>query len=119
MLLEEGHALLQVLAAQAPPVVEAVQRVQPGHQDEVQALACTPPPLELCQGAPEAQCRQSMCEGPQKVREACIAKGCEVCATMAGLRRQNQTLQRWWRLPMMMPSAKAMCTLPWESKQTQ
>ena len=43
VLLEEGDALLQVLAAEAPPVVEAVQRVQPGDQDEVQALACTQP----------------------------------------------------------------------------
>ena len=51
MLLEEGHALLQVLAAEAPPVVEAVQRVQPGDQDEVQALACTASLLKLHQGA--------------------------------------------------------------------
>ena len=40
VLLEEGDALLQVLAAQAPPVVEAVQRIQPGDQDQVQGLAC-------------------------------------------------------------------------------
>ena len=46
MLLEEGDALLQVLAAEAPTVVEAVQCVQPGDQDEVQALACTLPLLK-------------------------------------------------------------------------
>ena len=48
MLLEEGDALLQVLAAEAPAVVEAVQRVQPGDQNKVQALACMLSLLKFC-----------------------------------------------------------------------
>ena len=40
VLLEEGDALLQVLAAQAPSVVKAVQRVQPPHQNQIQRLSC-------------------------------------------------------------------------------
>ena len=64
MLLEEGHALLQVLAAEAPPIVEAVQRVQPGDQDEVQPLACTLVALSSIEGLQKAHSRQALCEGP-------------------------------------------------------
>ena len=64
MLLEEGDALLQVLAAEAPAVVEAVQRVQPGDQDEVQALACT---LTLLKALPRRSYKFTACSWCGKV----------------------------------------------------
>ena len=54
VLLEESDALLQVLAAQAPPVVKAVERVQPGNQDQVQGLACN----QHCKGHDASRYKQ-------------------------------------------------------------
>ena len=40
MLFKELHALLQPPVGETPLVVKAVQRIQPGHQHEIDGLAC-------------------------------------------------------------------------------
>ena len=48
------------LRLRAPPIVEAVQRVQPGDQDEVQALACTLVALSSIEGLQKAHRQASI-----------------------------------------------------------
>lgn len=54
MLFEKGDALLQPPAVEAPLVVEAVERIQPGHQHEVGHIACRQAPRGVTSAGPRA-----------------------------------------------------------------